>query len=463
MKRLAFFLSIFLIFSACRQKIPEKTEVLIIGAGLSGLSAGHLLKKEGIPFKIVELTSRAGGRLKTAHYPGGVAVEAGLAEFWSDNRALDFIKEFNLPVQKEVAYSSIILDGKLHPFIHETSSEFIESLFSKEEIEGLRKWEVEVKRNHEQIQEALKNISFARWVNGFGLSERVQNWIRVTVEIEVATGWDLISAPDGIDEWMTFVDGGETAHRIIGGNDQLVGSLVKAIGDKNIFYDSRVIGIWQKNDRIVVTVLEGQNQAVREIEANYVISTIPLFRLFEIQFDPPLPEEIQEAINTQTWGSYFTAHVFLKPAAERFWTVDGESTLGILSDGPLGFIYDGNPYDKNPKVRVLNFLSSGSYAESFNLQSLSQVRGELEEAFEKIFPGIRQEILSWEFFRYHPRAIASWPVGRSRLDKLSEAVRQPIGRLYLAGDFTENTHSNGAVRSASRVVKQIAESRRKKR
>ncbi|MBI2981323.1 MAG: FAD-dependent oxidoreductase [Deltaproteobacteria bacterium] len=132
--------------------------------------------------------------------------------------------------------------------------------------------------------------------------------------------------------------------------------------------------------------------------------------------------------------------------------VDGESTLGILSDGPLGFIYDGNPYDKDPKVKVLNFLSSGSYAESFNLQPLSQIRQELEEALKKIFPGIGQEILSWEFFRYHPRAIASWPVGRSRFDKLSGVVRSPVGRLYLAGDFTENTHSDGAVRSAFRVV-----------
>ncbi|MBI2981322.1 MAG: FAD-dependent oxidoreductase [Deltaproteobacteria bacterium] len=247
-QKLALLLCLFLL-AGCQKKVPEKTGVLIIGAGLSGLSAGYLLKKQGIPFKILELTTRAGGRLKTAHYQGGVVVEAGLAEFWSDNRALDFIKEFNLPVQKEVAYSSVILNGKLHPFIHETSSEFFESLFSREEIEGLRKWEVEVKRNHGQIQEALKNISFARWVNGFGLSERVQDWIRVTVEIEVATGWDLISAIDGIDEWMTFVEGGETAHRIIGGNDQLVGSLVKAIGDKNIFYDTRVIGIRQKNDR----------------------------------------------------------------------------------------------------------------------------------------------------------------------------------------------------------------------
>jgi monoamine oxidase len=31
----------------------------------------------------------------------------------------------------------------------------------------------------------------------------------------------------------------------------------------------------------------------------------------------------------------------------------------------------------------------------------------------------------------------------------------PQGRIYFAGDFTEDTHSNGAVQSAIRVVKDI--------
>ena len=59
------------------------------------------------------------------------------------------------------------------------------------------------------------------------------------------------------------------------------------------------------------------------------------------------------------------------------------------------------------------------------------------------------------FYRYHPHAIASWPVGRSRFDSLSDSLRQPQGRIYFAGDFTEDTHSNGASLSAIRVVKDI--------
>jgi monoamine oxidase len=58
-------------------------------------------------------------------------------------------------------------------------------------------------------------------------------------------------------------------------------------------------------------------------------------------------------------------------------------------------------------------------------------------------------------YRYHPRAIASWPVGRSRFDPLSDELRTSQGRIYFAGDFTKDTHSNGAIHSALRVVKGI--------
>ncbi|MCX7103272.1 MAG: hypothetical protein NTX38_17775 [Methylobacter sp.] len=77
------------------------------------------------------------------------------------------------------------------------------------------------------------------------------------------------------------------------------------------------------------------------------------------------------------------------------------------------------------------------------------------EAFDKQWPGFGRSVKQMTFYRYHPRAIASWPVGRSRFDILSDSLRVPQGRIYFAGDFTEDTHSNGAATSALRAVKDI--------
>ena len=63
---------------------------------------------------------------------------------------------------------------------------------------------------------------------------------------------------------------------------------------------------------------------------------MPLFRLNDIQFSPPLSRDRKEAIQTQSDGSYFTAHVLLDNKA---------SLLPIISDGPLGSMsVPGCPY-----------------------------------------------------------------------------------------------------------------------
>ena len=43
---------------------PGSAEVLIIGAGAAGMSAGHLLSQQGISFQILEASSTAGGRMR---------------------------------------------------------------------------------------------------------------------------------------------------------------------------------------------------------------------------------------------------------------------------------------------------------------------------------------------------------------------------------------------------------------
>src|SRR5690606_33529246 len=171
---------------------------------------------------------------------------------------------------------------------------------------------------------------------------------------------------------------------------------------------------------------------------------------------------IYKAVHSQRWGAYFTAHCFLDKAAEKYWTVDGTSVLPILSGGHLGVIYPG--HDGGPADQVMiNLLVTGDEAEAYNARTMSfdDVQKSLEWAMEKNFPGIKPMIRSWTFYRYHPRAIASWPVGRSRFDELSQGLRKPHGHLYFAGDFTESTHSDGAMKSAYRVSGQIKQAEKR--
>ncbi len=163
-----------------------------------------------------------------------------------------------------------------------------------------------------------------------------------------------------------------------------------------------------------------------------------------------------------SWGSYFKAHLFVPQTASNFWVKEGVSALPLLSDNDLGVIYDGNP-DQTKGSRIVSLLVFGDTAERFNMAPQGEVVKELNQGLEKFWPGFTKMISRVEVYRYHPRAIAAWPVGRSRFDSLANQIRTPENRIYLAGDHTESTHSDGAFISEDRVSKQIAEVEKSKR
>jgi len=78
------------------------------------------------------------------------------------------------------------------------------------------------------------------------------------------------------------------------------------------------------------------------------------------------------------------------------------------------------------------------------------------KSLEALFPGIAQHVKLVELFVY-PTAVAYWPLelGRSRYDALAQELRRPQGRVWIGGDTTENSHSEGAVQAAQRMAREI--------
>ena len=80
---------------------PAK-KVLILGAGLAGLVAGHELSKLGHDVTILEARTRPGGRVHTLREPfsDGLYAEAGAARIPDEHElTLKYVKEFALPLE----------------------------------------------------------------------------------------------------------------------------------------------------------------------------------------------------------------------------------------------------------------------------------------------------------------------------------------------------------------------------
>jgi monoamine oxidase len=449
----------------------QEVDVLIVGGGLSGLSTAYQLKKSGISYRILELAPRVGGRVRTGSYPEKLHAEVGLAEFWDGNPALEIVKELKVPMERvDTGLSSFIADGKVYPFKGKTNQEFIASLLNPEEYKRWQAWDAkmekllhEVEAGHASGQmpqelQALKALSFADWLKKENLPPLGLKLIHAVLAPEVGTPLERISALDGIAEWHLFVGKGAMPNHVVGGNQNLTEAIATHIGKEHISLNTQVTNVVDGPEGVEIRAVDTSNFKNKTFKAKHAVLAIPLYRLFELQFRPRLGDQIYQAIHSQSWGAYFTAHVILDKAAEKYWTIDGANALPLLTGGPLGVIYPGQGSGDGKHV-LINLLITGDFAEGYNARtgSFDDVQKQIEAEFEKTFPGIGSQIRKFTFFRYHPRAIASWPVGRSRFDELSNGLRKAHGHLYFGGDFTESSHSDGAVIAAQRVSKQIAE------
>jgi len=91
-KRTYFYCFLFLIAAA--RRITEFHEVIIIGAGISGLRASQILQQKGVPHIILESKKHIGGRIAPMHFEGEI-VDIGSSFFSSQWRDSSFLKAIN--------------------------------------------------------------------------------------------------------------------------------------------------------------------------------------------------------------------------------------------------------------------------------------------------------------------------------------------------------------------------------
>src|SRR5690242_3587976 len=92
----------------CAQLSFAKTvDVVIVGAGLSGLATAYHLQKAGLTYEILEIAPRPGGRVRTVTYQRSgqkeVYSDSGMEEYWDSNPGVKILKEMNLPLKNDIA------------------------------------------------------------------------------------------------------------------------------------------------------------------------------------------------------------------------------------------------------------------------------------------------------------------------------------------------------------------------
>jgi len=285
----------------------------------------------------------------------------------------------------------------------------------------------------------------------------------VTLEPEIAVEWDAISALDGIDEMRIFLDTpdgfGEENFHVAGGNSRFIAALVDRVGRRRIVLGAEVTAIEQEEGGGVRVRYLHEGARFREVEARAAIVTVTLPALGRIQFIPPLGREKREAIDTTRFGVYVKVQARVAPEGARAWASPaGTTLLTLLSDSPAGSIYDTGDFQRPGPAgdRYLTLLIHARFARQMIGLNADQMRDSAVGSLDALFPGIAAHVRQTEIFVY-PSAVAYWPValGRSRFDALAEALRRPEGAIWIGGDTTEGSHSEGAVQAALRMSDEL--------
>jgi monoamine oxidase len=140
--------------------------------------------------------------------------------------------------------------------------------------------------------------------------------------------------------------------RIEGGNDRLVDALLGAVRGR-VLLEHSIRAIANALDRVVITVTDASG-LTQQVEADYVVMTLPASTLRDVDIQPPLPEEQRRAIERLAYGR--ATKVLLQSSTKLF---NGRRARAFATDGCLGAFWDASE-EQGDAASIVAFLAGDS-------------------------------------------------------------------------------------------------------
>ncbi|HEY9006881.1 flavin monoamine oxidase family protein [Ohtaekwangia sp.] len=272
------------------------TDILILGAGAAGLSAGHYASGAGKSVTILEARNRAGGRIHTLHEAGfSFPVEAG-AEFIHGDLPLTkgLLEEARIEYYEGHGATWNVTNGKLQhgEFFEEGWDEFIEAL---KELDHDMSISAFLQQHFASSQYDFLRDSVIRFVQGYDAADA-----------------NKASAFALREEWTS--EDSMTGHRPKGGYSQMINYLVDRCKAQGVtfHFNSVVKDITWKTGLVEVTTHSGERYTSEKL-----LITIPVavLRSGAVNFNPQPSEHLAALHKIETGGVI----KFLVEFQEAFW------------------------------------------------------------------------------------------------------------------------------------------------
>lgn len=434
----------------------SKTDVIIIGAGLSGLYSAMQLEERGLSVRILEGNTRIGGRMYTLDELAGRPNTGGTEVGDGYKRVVSLCNKLGIGLLESASDRTAqlyVINGKLIKDSEWASSEF--NKLNENEKKYLPHLLETILMQGKNILETLNdwyNPKFANWDIPFGeflhRNGASQEAIRL-INANANTNDIFTTSTLNIMKSMTFrIKGGSRKTlRIEGGSQRLPEAIAKSLKAK-VETNKKVAQIQDKGNSIIVKCTDRST-----FEAKKVIVSTPFPALKNIKIKGNLSPTLREAILNLPYTKITQVHFNIK---SEFWKEDGLAA-NMWTDGAIGRFFT----DKASNG-VTNALCWINGLEAIEADKMS------ESAFAKMVLAELKNLRPASEGKIEVAKINSWGnnpfaggayyhLAPKQASKFYPEILKPAGNIYFCGEHTalENNGMEAAAESAERVVNQI--------
>jgi monoamine oxidase len=444
---------------------PE-ADVIVVGAGLAGLTAARELKQAGWTVRVLEARDRVGGRLKGYSLGDGKAVDLG-GEYFGDKstaiaetarsvgvtgfRSYDEGQRLTFVNGRQYAYTGLFPWQLPPPTIADLGQAVLRIERLARTVPPEAPWTAPAARK-------LDSQTFWSWCRRNVATSGAREFLTMMTEAAYcANPADLsllhllyYASASGGFRYLLEISHGIQRYRFEGGAHSIPQKLAARLTDE-VRLGAAVRRIEQKQDSVVVS---GPGFEAR---GRWAVVAIPLTLAGRIAYEPALPGYRDQLTQRMPAGSAIKC---LAIYDEPFWRAAGFSGQVTSSSGPFRVALDTSPSDGRPGV--MSAFVTGSAARTLTRMTQTERRAAvLSELTRALGPRaakpadfVEQNWLDEEFTRgcYHGFA----PPGV--YTSYGPALRAPVGRIHWAGTETgvhQMGSMGGAVDSGQRVAREL--------
>lgn len=273
--------------------------ILILGAGAAGLTAGLALKKQGHNVTILEYQNRIGGRLWSKELLNGQFTELGAGHFSNEGMPLvnSLVTRYQLPRLEVydgtpryvmngtdgISYQGDSSDPASWPVQwglnpNERLTPIGPTLINYLNKAGLTNLDLILEASWPDAAAVAKygNMTVEQLLVSQGASKGFINLLNTHLGSFAASG-DVL---DGLASLVYFFYK-KVFFRVQGGNERIANSMADAFGRDSIILNSQVVSIDQRGLQVKVSTKDG-----RVYQADKVVSTIPFKVIGEVNVQP---------------------------------------------------------------------------------------------------------------------------------------------------------------------------------